>query len=105
MASAVESWLVTLTSDCTAWLNGAALGAMTLSESEIAPPCAESDDPWIVAVRMVSEGVDIPRLAGGVYATNTLTDLFFRQAVGRLEQVVGTTVEGPVGSAEEGTSP
>ncbi len=45
---------------------------------------AESDDPWIVAVRMVSEGVDIPRLAVGVYATNTLTDLFFRQAVGRL---------------------
>ena len=45
---------------------------------------AAGDDPWIVAVRMVSEGVDIPRLAVGVYATNTLTDLFFRQAVGRL---------------------
>ncbi len=43
-----------------------------------------SDDPWIVAVRMVSEGVDIPRLRVGVYATNTMTDLFFRQAVGRL---------------------
>lgn len=40
--------------------------------------------PWIVAVRMVSEGVDIPRLRVGVYATNTTTDLFFRQAVGRL---------------------
>lgn len=40
--------------------------------------------PWIVAVRMVSEGVDIPRLRVGVYATNTITDLFFRQAVGRL---------------------
>ena len=39
---------------------------------------------WIVAVRMVSEGVDIPRLRVGVFATNTLTDLFFRQAVGRL---------------------
>ena len=44
----------------------------------------ESSDPWIVAVRMVSEGVDIPRLKVGVYATNTITDLFFRQAVGRL---------------------
>ncbi|MDG2333483.1 MAG: DEAD/DEAH box helicase [Myxococcota bacterium] len=44
----------------------------------------ESNDPWIVAVRMVSEGVDIPRLKVGVYATNTVTDLFFRQAVGRL---------------------
>jgi superfamily II DNA or RNA helicase len=44
----------------------------------------EGSDPWIVAVRMVSEGVDIPRLKVGVYATNTITDLFFRQAVGRL---------------------
>jgi hypothetical protein len=33
---------------------------------------------------MVSEGVDIPRLRVGVYATNTITELFFRQAVGRL---------------------
>src|ERR1700737_4949996 len=39
---------------------------------------------WLVAVRMVSEGVDIPRLRVGVYATTTTTDLFFRQAVGRL---------------------
>ena len=45
---------------------------------------ARSREPWIVAVRMVSEGVDIPRLRVGVYATHTLTDLFFRQAVGRL---------------------
>src|SRR5690606_13396675 len=42
-----------------------------------------SSDPWIVAVRMVSEGVDIPRLRVGVYATTTTTELFFRQAVGR----------------------
>jgi superfamily II DNA or RNA helicase len=41
-------------------------------------------EPWIVAVRMVSEGVDVPRLRVGVYATNTVTELFFRQAVGRL---------------------
>ena len=45
---------------------------------------SESGAPWIVAVRMVSEGVDIPRLRVGVYATNTITELFFRQAVGRL---------------------
>lgn len=45
---------------------------------------AASSDPWIVAVRMVSEGVDIPRLRVGVFATNTTTELFFRQAVGRL---------------------
>ncbi len=39
---------------------------------------------WIVAVKMVSEGVDIPRLRVGVYATTVLSELFFRQAVGRL---------------------
>jgi superfamily II DNA or RNA helicase len=50
---------------------------------------SEGSDPWIVAVRMVSEGVDIPRLKVGVYATNTITDLFFRQAVGRLVRTTG----------------
>jgi superfamily II DNA or RNA helicase len=44
---------------------------------------AASDDRWMVAVRMVSEGVDIPRLAVGVYATSVSTALFFAQAVGR----------------------
>ncbi|GAB3495232.1 DEAD/DEAH box helicase [Nocardiopsis coralliicola] len=44
---------------------------------------AESDDRWMVAVRMVSEGVDVPRLMVGVYATSTSTALFFAQAVGR----------------------
>jgi superfamily II DNA or RNA helicase len=51
---------------------------------------ADSRAPWIVAVRMVSEGVDIPRLRVGVYATNTVTDLFFRQAVGRLVRWTGS---------------
>jgi hypothetical protein len=32
---------------------------------------------------MVSEGVDVPRLAVGVYATNASTPLFFAQAIGR----------------------
>jgi superfamily II DNA or RNA helicase len=44
---------------------------------------ASSREPWLVAVRMVSEGVDIPRLRVGVFATTTTTELFFRQAVGR----------------------
>ncbi len=44
---------------------------------------SEGDDRWMVAVRMVSEGVDVPRLAVGVYATTTTTPLFFAQAVGR----------------------
>ncbi|GAB2748214.1 DEAD/DEAH box helicase [Salinifilum aidingensis] len=44
---------------------------------------AESDERWMVAVRMVSEGVDVPRLAVGVYATSASTPLFFAQVVGR----------------------
>ncbi|MBO9523161.1 MAG: DEAD/DEAH box helicase [Nocardioidaceae bacterium] len=44
---------------------------------------AAGDSRWMVAVRMVSEGVDVPRLCVGVYATNTGTPLFFAQAIGR----------------------
>jgi superfamily II DNA or RNA helicase len=69
----------------------------------ITPAVALSDDPdasavisrfaagrgaWIVAVRQVSEGTDIPRLRVGVWATNASTELFFRQVVGRLVRVV-----------------
>jgi superfamily II DNA or RNA helicase len=38
---------------------------------------------WLVAVNMVSEGVDIPRLRVGIYGTNVLTEMYFRQVVGR----------------------
>ncbi len=48
---------------------------------------AAGDSRWMVAVRMVSEGVDVPRLAVGVYATSTATPLFFAQAVGRFVRV------------------
>lgn len=44
---------------------------------------AHGTDEWMVAVRMVSEGVDVPRLAVGVYATSSSTALFFAQAIGR----------------------
>jgi superfamily II DNA or RNA helicase len=44
---------------------------------------SEGDQRWLVAVRMVSEGVDVPRLSVGVYATSASTPLFFAQAVGR----------------------
>ena len=44
---------------------------------------AAGDARWLVAVRMVSEGVDVPRLAVGVYATSASTPLYFAQAVGR----------------------
>ena len=44
---------------------------------------SEGTSRWLVAVRMVSEGVDVPRLAVGVYATSASTPLFFAQAIGR----------------------
>lgn len=43
----------------------------------------ENRDRWLVAVQMVSEGVDIPRLAVGVYASNIQTQLTFNQITGR----------------------
>jgi hypothetical protein len=49
---------------------------------------AKGTAPWLVAVRMVSEGVNIPRLRVGVYATAVTSELFFRQAVGRLVRVI-----------------
>jgi superfamily II DNA or RNA helicase len=53
-----------------------------------------STDPWIVAVNMVSEGVDIPRLRVGVYATAAKTPLVFRQIVGRFVRTIpGRPVE------------
>jgi superfamily II DNA or RNA helicase len=53
---------------------------------------AASDRRWLVSVLMVSEGVDIPRLRVGVYATAARTELFFRQVVGRF---IRTTAGGP----------
>ena len=44
---------------------------------------SEGTSRWMVAVRMVSEGVDVPRLAVGVYATSAATPLYFAQAIGR----------------------
>src|SRR5699024_6839273 len=38
---------------------------------------------WMVAVRMASGTVAVPRLCVGVYATSTSTSMFFAQAVGR----------------------
>lgn len=47
----------------------------------------ESRRKWIIAVKMISEGVDIPRLRVGVHATNVTEDLFFRQEVGRFVRI------------------
>ena len=39
---------------------------------------------WIVAVDMISEGVDIPNLTHLVYATNKKTVMYFLQSIGRV---------------------
>ncbi|HEV3085699.1 MAG TPA: DEAD/DEAH box helicase family protein [Candidatus Elarobacter sp.] len=49
---------------------------------------ARSREPWIVAVHMVSEGVDIPRLRVGVFASNVVTELYFRQFCGRFVRTI-----------------
>ncbi|HIB67507.1 MAG TPA: DEAD/DEAH box helicase [Phycisphaerales bacterium] len=48
----------------------------------------DGDRPWLVSVKMVSEGVDIPRLRVGVYLSPVQTEMFFRQAAGRLVRLV-----------------
>jgi superfamily II DNA or RNA helicase len=48
---------------------------------------------WLVSVLMVSEGVDVPRLRVGVYATTARTELFFRQVVGRFVRRTSTPRE------------
>ena len=45
---------------------------------------ARSDTKWIVSVNMISEGVDIPRLRVMVFLPQGRTELFFRQAIGRI---------------------
>lgn len=45
---------------------------------------SKGTSPWIVSVRMISEGVDIRRLRVLVYATNIITELSFRQITGRI---------------------
>lgn len=41
-------------------------------------------DPWVIAIKMISEGVNIPRLRVCSYMTNIVTEMFFRQVVGRI---------------------
>jgi len=51
---------------------------------------ARSNAPWIVAVHMISEGVDIPRLRVGVFASNVVTEMYFRQFCGRFVRTIGS---------------
>ncbi len=52
---------------------------------------SKSNQLWLVACNMVSEGVDIPRLRVGVYGTTIRTKMYFRQFLGR---IVRRTAEG-----------
>jgi superfamily II DNA or RNA helicase len=69
----------------------------TLGEQPVIVTSAEDDDSadvidefrestkrWLVSVRQVAEGVDIQRLRVLAYLTNYVTDLAFRQFVGRV---------------------
>jgi len=49
----------------------------------------KSNKRWLVSVAMVSEGVDIPRLRVLVYLSSALTELAFRQAIGRIVRTFG----------------
>lgn len=57
------------------------------SSSDIIDEFRYNKERWIVAVKMVSEGVDIKRLRVGVWATNITTELFFRQVIGRIVRI------------------
>jgi len=47
----------------------------------------KSHKEWLVSVKKVSEGTDIKRLQVLCYLTNTTSELFFRQAIGRVSRV------------------
>jgi superfamily II DNA or RNA helicase len=50
-----------------------------------------TDKRWIVSVAMIAEGVDIKRLRVLIYLPNALTELAFRQAIGRVVRTAGPT--------------
>ncbi len=56
----------------------------------------ESSCKWLVACNMVSEGVDIPRLRIGVYATTIRTKMYFRQFLGRVVRFRKSAVKNQV---------
>jgi superfamily II DNA or RNA helicase len=48
-----------------------------------------TDKRWIVSVAMISEGVDIKRLRVLIYLPSAMTELAFRQAIGRVVRSAG----------------
>jgi superfamily II DNA or RNA helicase len=71
--------------------------AMVLSEDSAADKKIErfrrSTHKWLVAVRMVSEGVDIPRLRVLCYGTTILSELYFHQFIGRGMRICDSSEE------------
>jgi superfamily II DNA or RNA helicase len=71
---------------------------LIVSDGDLATSTADTfrkdtNRTWAVAVRQVSEGVDIRRLMVLAYLTNWRTALFFRQAVGRIMRYEGTDAD------------
>jgi superfamily II DNA or RNA helicase len=56
-------------------------------ENDTVKKFRNSNKEWIVSVRKVSEGTDIKRLQVLCYLTNVTSELFFRQAIGRVSRV------------------
>lgn len=48
----------------------------------------DSNDPWIISVKMVSEGVDIRRLRVMLYLAMVTEELFFIQCMGRIVRMM-----------------
>ena len=67
-------------------------GDLDLKPSELIDRFRNGNARWIVAVDMISEGVNIPRLCVGVYASRKMTKLWFRQIVGRFVRQIGDRV-------------
>lgn len=65
--------------------------SLIISDTEYANDCVEDfsrgNSEWLVSVRQVSEGADIKRLQVLCYFTNWVTELFFRQLIGRVSRI------------------
>lgn len=63
----------------------------TPNVQEIIDEFRNSDCKWIVAVGLISEGTDIPRLQVCCYLSRIRTELHYRQVLGRLLRRIGAT--------------
>jgi len=76
-------WVAELVAKITGTKAAVAVSDDPAASRTIASFAEQAKQQWLVAVNMVSEGVDIPRLRVGIYGTNVLTEMYFRQVVGR----------------------